>query len=130
MRFYHIALFILAFNLSLAFVNTIPIDALGNSLNESQFGIGEDNEWNVTQRLDNGWNASAQNLGVNNLGFGDIPGTFNMMVGVLSDSTVTMHLMLESFGLPPTFAAIFAILANMSYLAGAILIWSGRNIED
>ena len=79
----------------------MPLDTLGNSLGDQPFNIAQDNEWNITQRLDNGWNASAQNLGVNNLGFGDIPGTFNMLVGVISDSTVTMNIMLESFGLPP-----------------------------
>ena len=129
MIFFRVALFVLAFNLTLGFVTTIPLDTLGNNLNESPFGLAQDNNWNVTDRLDNGWNASAQNLGVNNLGFGDIPGTFNMLVGVISDSTVTMNLMLESYGLPPSLALIFAGLANLTYLAGAIQIWSGRDIE-
>lgn len=128
MRFYHIAVFIFAVNLALGFVNTIPLDTLGNSLDESQFGIGEDNELNITRVLDNGWNASAQNLGVNNLGFGDIPGGFNMWK-ILSDSTVTMNLMLERYGLPSTLALIFAGLANVSYLAGAVQLWTGRDIE-
>ena len=129
MKFYQVALFVLAFNLSIAFVTGMPLDVLGNSLDNQPFNIAQDNQWNITQRLDNGWNASAQNLGVNNLGFGDIPGTFNMLVGVISDSTVTMNIMLESFGLPPSLSIIFAVLANLTYLAGAIQIWSGRDIE-
>ena len=130
MKFWHVAIFVLAFNLSISFVTNMPLDVLGNSLDDSPFNIAQDNEWNVTERLENGWNASSQNLGVNNLGFGDIPGTFNMMVGVISDSTVTMNIMLESFGIPPSLAIIFAVMANLTYLAGAILIWSGRDVES
>lgn len=129
MRFYHIALFVLAFNLTLGFLQTIPLDALGNSLNDQPFAIAEDENWNVTERLNNGWNASAQNLGITNLGFGDIPGSFLMFVGVISDSTVTMNLMLESLGLPASLALIIAAMANLTYLAGGVQIWTGRDIE-
>jgi hypothetical protein len=127
MQFYRIALFILAFNLTLSALNSMPINALDSNLN-IPYLIQPNNNWNTTADAES-ITAASQRTGISNLGFGDVIGGIWEIIAALSNATITMPLMLAEFGLPVVIIAIFTGL-NWFTWGATIAQWlSGRTME-
>lgn len=128
MIFYRIAIFLFTFNLVAGFIYDVPVNQLGNDLDESPFEVGLDGNYTNLNRFQN-WTSSAQNVGDVSLGFGDIVGGFLGFVEAFGGATIALPLMLGSMGLPTSFVVVFSSLTWLTYFAGGIQLWTGRIVE-
>jgi len=127
MQFYRVMLFLVIFNASLAFVNSLDMTTLGDSNLQPAYIIQPDNRYNMTA------NVQEMEVGFKNTGSLDtlwyvVRGLTNFIVNFAYVSLL-LPVFLAEMQLPTELIAVFTVAQYTVYGAALLNMWSGRDPE-